>query len=180
MVEAMLQLSVVEALAAELRSRRELNVSHQIDEMIRITRASIGIRCDLDPARRFLAELEKNPEAELLDLGSPAIETLEVPIMRPLEDGSIYVNRGPAEEVSEPVVPMLDPMTDADAAARAFWQSPQRAALMRVEAGLVEMTGAAPGNNTGASPLPESAIPVPELVPMPDMSLPALDVASFG
>jgi len=51
---------------------------------------------------------------------------------------------------------------------------------MRVEAGLVEMTGAAPGNNTGASPLPESAIPVPELVPMPDMSLPALDVASFG
>jgi hypothetical protein len=144
MVEAMLQLSVVEALAAELRSRRELNVSHQIDEMIRITRASIGIRCDLDPARRFLAELEKNPEAELLDLGSPAIETLEVPIMRPLEDGSIYVNRGPAEEVSEPVVPMLDPMTDADAAARAFWQSPQRAALMRVEAGLVEMIQAQP------------------------------------
>ena len=83
MVEAMLQLSVIEALAAELRSRPDPeahSASHKLAEMIRVARASIGIRCDLDPARRLLVELEKNPEAEFRDIGKPQIETLEVPL----------------------------------------------------------------------------------------------------
>jgi len=128
MIEAMLQLSVIEALTAELRRQphpEALNASRKIDEMIKVARASIGVRCDLDPARRFFAELERNPEAELVDIGAPTIEHLEAPVMRPVEDGSQHINRGPVEE-AQPVPRdwWPNPALDPDEAWRHFHPNP--------------------------------------------------------
>jgi hypothetical protein len=76
LIQGLLQLSVVQALAVELRGRGELNVSYGLDEMIRVARDSIGVRGDREVARRLLAELAKNPEAGFVDIGSPAVETV--------------------------------------------------------------------------------------------------------
>jgi hypothetical protein len=94
----------------------------------------IGVRADLEQARRFLVELEENPDAELSDAGEPTIEThLEAPIIKPMEDGSKYINRGsPESEAPQSDGPgWPNPATHPDAAfwrfhQNQFWRSPVR------------------------------------------------------
>jgi hypothetical protein len=114
MLGSLQELSVVEALSAELRGRGlganpdpdALSASRQIDQAISIARQSTAIRADLEPARRFLDELAANPEATLPDPGEPIIEHLEPRMIKPLPDGSNNFNRGP----EQPFVPPPDPV----------------------------------------------------------------------
>jgi len=139
MVHSMLELSIVQALPPVLRGRSDpeaMSAAHRIDEMIMVARSSIGVRCDLEPARRFLIELEHNPDAELSDAGEPTIEALDPPIIKPMEDWSRYINRGsePAPQADQPFLP--NPATaDPGVVERMFWRNPQREAVMRAEAG---------------------------------------------
>jgi hypothetical protein len=152
LLEGLMKLSIVQALAEELGGRGEQGVSYQLRELIRIALGSIDVEGDREAARCFLAELEKNPEAEIIDLGSPAIKSREVPILRPAEETTPPPRATPVQEV-QPEYRIGEP----------FLQNPTRAAVMRQEAGLSD---AAEGEEATPEP-PESPVGTFTLGPPP-------------
>ena len=117
MVASLTELSVVESLAAELRGfgindPEALSAARAIEQAIFETRSSVAVRGDMAAAKAFLAELAGNPIAEIPAPQQAEVVHLDPPVMRPLEDGSVYINRGTPEPPAEPAVriPFLEPL----------------------------------------------------------------------
>jgi|SRR6516162_3749561 hypothetical protein len=139
LIQALAEFGVVESLEVALRNLgygpdpqpEALNAADQIRRHLAAVRQSTAVRGDLKAARRFLDELAQNPDLELPDPGEANVEFQQARLMQPAEDSSIYVNRGPGEEVPPVFEGVHDP----------FFENPVREALMRAEAGLVGDTG---------------------------------------
>jgi hypothetical protein len=71
-------------------------------------------------ATAFIAAIADDPMVEL-PVPQAEVVHLDPPVMRPLQDGSQYINRGnPEQEASQPFQPALpNPAIDPDAA---WWQ----------------------------------------------------------
>jgi hypothetical protein len=110
MIASLAKLAVIESLAAELRrlGTREpaaMSVSRDLDKMLMATRQSVAVRGDLQSAVDFLDALSRDPAAVLSV--PQTFEAVELPdrSVKPMEDGTKYLNRGPVEAPPEPVFP---------------------------------------------------------------------------
>jgi len=172
MIHGMIELSIVQALPSVLRSRSDpeaMSAAHRIDEMIVVARSSIGVRCDLEPAYRFLVELERDPGAELSDAGEPTIEAIDPPIIKPLPDWSKFINRGPEPEAPQSNAPFLpNPALDSDAAWWAFHPNPLWASPASEEPGQPPAADEVSQPNSAPPPSAETGVPGPTFAPAQD------------
>jgi chromosome segregation ATPase len=107
MVESLRRLSAVESLVRELnrlgvRAPMALSAARQIEQQLFVTRSSLAVRGDMAAAKAFLAELAGNPMAEIPAPQHAEIVHVDPPVIKPAEDGTKYLNRGPVEEPPEP------------------------------------------------------------------------------
>jgi hypothetical protein len=136
LISMLSEFAVIESLSTELRNRgiaepEAMSASREIDRLILIARQSTGVRGDREPARRFLDELATTPDLEMPDPGEPVVEHLEPRTIKPMVDGSQFLNRGDAE-AAEPdlfLPAWPNPATDPDGAWRHMrpepvWGSP--------------------------------------------------------
>jgi hypothetical protein len=110
MVEAMRRLSAVESLVSELsrlgvRESEAASAAHGIERQIFMVRSSLAVRGDLSLAAEFLVRLARDPAAELTAPHHVKLEHLDPPCIKPAEDGTKYLNRGPPEPPVEPTFP---------------------------------------------------------------------------
>jgi hypothetical protein len=107
----LVELSAIEGIAAVLdelgRTDPEArSEARAIVEQIAAARQSIAVKADLDAARAFIAALAGNPDLPVPDpVGAEVVAVEPRRVIRPTEDGSRYINRGPAEPSPEPVFP---------------------------------------------------------------------------
>jgi hypothetical protein len=110
MIESLRRLSAVESLVRELNrsgiSQPEaLSAGREIEQQLFVTRSSLAVRGDMAAAKAFLAELAGNPMAEIPAPQNAEVVHVDPPVIKPMEDGSVYINRGLAEPSPEPVFP---------------------------------------------------------------------------
>jgi chromosome segregation ATPase len=110
MIASLMELAVAESLAAELRligvrEPEALSAARNIERLMNETRQSVAVRPDTLTAKAFLAELAENPAAELVAPQNTEIVHLEPRTIKPMEDGSVYINRGPPEPEVKPTFP---------------------------------------------------------------------------
>jgi hypothetical protein len=166
LIAALAEFGVVESLEVELRNRgygqnphpEALSYADHVRQQLTIVRQSTAVRGDLEAARQFLDELANDPYTDLPDPGPAKVEYVE-PRLPKAAAATRYVSVGPGHEAPPAYEPVHDP----------FFENPVRAAQIAREAGLVEGTSEAPGNNTGSPPLPGEAV----LVQMPLTEIPA-------
>jgi hypothetical protein len=103
----LVELSVIQGIAvvlAELgRNDPEArSEARALEERIAAARQSIGVKPDLDAARAWIAALAGDPNLPVPDPVGAEVVRLEPRALRPLEDGTKFLNRGEPEPPTKP------------------------------------------------------------------------------
>jgi hypothetical protein len=110
MIESLRQLLAPESVAAELsrigvRDPEALSAARSIQQAIFVARSSLAVRADPQLAADFLQRLGGDPYAELPAPQHAEVVHVDPPIIKPMEDGTKHLNRGPPEPTPGPVFP---------------------------------------------------------------------------